>query len=46
TFLIQTAQLQKVINHSYEVEIAQTQQCWKAYSKIFPTISGKTPKSS
>ncbi|WMV55452.1 hypothetical protein MTR67_048837 [Solanum verrucosum] len=34
------------ISHSYELEIAQTRRRWKYYSKIFPTISGKTPNSS
>ncbi|WMV29508.1 hypothetical protein MTR67_022893 [Solanum verrucosum] len=34
------------ISHSYELNIVQTQRRWKDYSKIFPMISGKTPKSS
>ncbi|WMV45256.1 hypothetical protein MTR67_038641 [Solanum verrucosum] len=35
-----------VISHSYELGIMKTWQRWKNYSKIFPTIFGKTPKSS
>ncbi|WMV40985.1 hypothetical protein MTR67_034370 [Solanum verrucosum] len=33
------------LSHSYLLEITQTQQRWKDYSKIFPTISGNTPNS-
>ncbi|WMV18738.1 hypothetical protein MTR67_012123 [Solanum verrucosum] len=34
------------ISHSYELRIMKTQRRWKDYSKIFPAISGNTPKSS
>ncbi|WMV29379.1 hypothetical protein MTR67_022764 [Solanum verrucosum] len=34
------------ISHSYELGIVQTRRRWKNNSKIFPTVSGSTPKSS
>ncbi|WMV25276.1 hypothetical protein MTR67_018661 [Solanum verrucosum] len=34
------------ITHSYELGIVQTWRRWKHYSKIFPTVSVNTPKSS
>ncbi|WMV19264.1 hypothetical protein MTR67_012649 [Solanum verrucosum] len=34
------------ISHSYELEIAQNRWHWKDNSKIFPTVSGITPKST
>ncbi|WMV25302.1 hypothetical protein MTR67_018687, partial [Solanum verrucosum] len=46
TYLIRTSQLPKGISHSYELGITQNQWRWKDYSKIFPTISRSTPKSS
>ncbi|WMV58371.1 hypothetical protein MTR67_051756, partial [Solanum verrucosum] len=43
-----TAQLSKGITHSEscKLEIAQTRRRWKDPSKIFPKITGNTPKSS
>ncbi|WMV10185.1 hypothetical protein MTR67_003570 [Solanum verrucosum] len=45
-FLNPTTLLPKGITYSYELGIAQTWRRWKDHSKIFPTISGSTPKSS
>ncbi|WMV45206.1 hypothetical protein MTR67_038591 [Solanum verrucosum] len=34
------------ISHSYELKIAQTRRCRKDNSKLFPTVSCRTPNSS
>ncbi|WMV29961.1 hypothetical protein MTR67_023346, partial [Solanum verrucosum] len=41
-----TTQLPIGISYSYKLGIKKTWRRWKDNSKIFPTVSGRTPNSS